>query len=140
MICPNPNCERKISTRSDDSTSFNNQQMWSLSALSAFLAAFLLLALQHHQVDGFMTTPRSVLARHSTVGLSFLSKNELIIPASTRSTREPVRSLSMQLGRVTMYKKNGCPYCARAIELLEGKYQLKVDYVDIESEKRFVIA
>ena len=41
-----------------------------------------------------------------------------------------------QLGRVTMYKKVGCPYCIKATELLEGKYKLKIDFVDIESEKR----
>ena len=41
-----------------------------------------------------------------------------------------------QKGRVTMYKKTGCPYCEKAVTLLEGKYGLKIDYVDIESEQR----
>lgn len=41
-----------------------------------------------------------------------------------------------QKGMVTMYKKNGCPYCKQAIELLEGKYALKLTYVDIEGDDR----
>ena len=41
-----------------------------------------------------------------------------------------------QLGVVTMYKKVGCPYCAKATDLLEGKYSLKINYVDIESPER----
>ena len=45
-------------------------------------------------------------------------------------------NVDAQQGRVTMYKKNGCPHCAKAIELLEGKYGLKINYVDIESENR----
>ena len=40
--------------------------------------------------------------------------------------------LFAQLGRVTMYKKETCPYCKKARELLEGKYGLKVTYVDVE--------
>jgi hypothetical protein len=40
--------------------------------------------------------------------------------------------LFAQLGRVTMYKKEGCPYCVKARGLLEEKYQLKIDFVDIE--------
>ena len=39
-----------------------------------------------------------------------------------------------QKGRVTMYKKVGCPHCAKAAELLEGKYGLAVTYVDVMTE------
>jgi hypothetical protein len=51
-----------------------------------------------------------------------------------------IRSLSMvdQLGRVTMYKKVGCPHCEKAIDLLERKYKLNVIYVDINSDKRYI--
>ena len=41
---------------------------------------------------------------------------------------------STQLGIVTMYKKDSCPYCKAAKELLEGTYGLKITYVDIENE------
>ena len=41
-------------------------------------------------------------------------------------------ALFAQLGRVTMYKKETCPYCKKARELLEGKYGLAVTYVDVE--------
>lgn len=40
-----------------------------------------------------------------------------------------------QKGRVTMYKKEGCPFCLKAQGLLEGKYGLTVTYVDIKSEQ-----
>ena len=40
-----------------------------------------------------------------------------------------------QKGRVTMYKKEGCPFCLKAQGLLEGKYGLTVNYVDIKSEQ-----
>ncbi len=39
---------------------------------------------------------------------------------------------TIQLGRVTMYKKETCPYCMKARALLEDKYQLFVNYVDVE--------
>jgi len=38
-----------------------------------------------------------------------------------------------QLGRVTIYKKESCPYCKKARELLEGKYGLAISYVDVET-------
>jgi glutaredoxin 3 len=41
-----------------------------------------------------------------------------------------------QKGIVTMYKKETCPYCKKAKELLEGKYKLNVKYVDVESDKK----
>ena len=40
-----------------------------------------------------------------------------------------------QKGRVTMSKKEGCPYCEKAKALLEGKYGLAITYVDIKSEQ-----
>jgi glutaredoxin 3 len=39
---------------------------------------------------------------------------------------------SDQLGRVTMYKKKGCPFCDKATALLEEKYGLSISYVDVE--------
>jgi glutaredoxin 3 len=32
-----------------------------------------------------------------------------------------------------MYKKEGCPYCIKARELLETKHELSITFVDIES-------
>lgn len=37
-----------------------------------------------------------------------------------------------QLGIVTMYKKESCPYCKKARDLLETKYSLRINYVDVE--------
>ena len=39
-----------------------------------------------------------------------------------------------QQGRVTMYFKESCPFCKKSRELLEGKYHLKIDLVDVESK------
>jgi glutaredoxin len=35
-----------------------------------------------------------------------------------------------------MYKREGCPYCVKARELLEGKYDLSITFVDIEAPER----
>ena len=72
----------------------------------------------------FFSTAYSFKARSITKSYSRIQSTSLFM-----NTEE-------QLGRVTMYKKVGCPYCIKATELLEGKYKLKVDFVDIESEKR----
>lgn len=45
-----------------------------------------------------------------------------------------IPSSTTQLGRVTMYKKEGCPYCKKAKELLEANYSLTVTYVDVETD------
>jgi glutaredoxin 3 len=56
---------------------------------------------------------------------------------TSRSTRVAARwtmtAQEQQLGRVTMYKKETCPYCKKARELLEGKYGLSISYVDVET-------
>lgn len=41
-------------------------------------------------------------------------------------------ALFNQLGRVTMYKKQGCPHCTQAINLLQNQYELRIDFVDVE--------
>ena len=41
-----------------------------------------------------------------------------------------------QLGRVTIYTKQGCPHCIKAKDPLVGKYVLVVTEVDIEGEKQ----
>lgn len=41
-----------------------------------------------------------------------------------------------QLGRVTIYTKQGCPHCIKAKDTLVGKYGLVVTEVDIEGEKQ----
>lgn len=51
-------------------------------------------------------------------------------------SRTYVSMMGDQLGRVTMYKKDSCPYCAKSKVLLEEKYGLKVTYVDIEEPDR----
>lgn len=53
------------------------------------------------------------------------------MPAMTRSMQR-MQLFAQQLGRVTIYKKEGCPYCIKAKELLEGKYELKINYVDVQ--------
>jgi len=40
--------------------------------------------------------------------------------------------LNMQLGRVTMYTKEGCPFCKKAKALLEDVHGLNIEYVDVE--------
>ena len=52
------------------------------------------------------------------------------MPSVTRTMQR--MQLFAQLGRVTIYKKEGCPYCIKAKELLEGKYELKINFVDIQ--------
>jgi thiol-disulfide isomerase/thioredoxin len=59
---------------------------------------------------------------------SFFVQNQ--VSSSLKFTKK--LSLFAQLGRVTMYKKDTCPYCKKAKELLEEKYGLKVTYVDVE--------
>ena len=44
-------------------------------------------------------------------------------------------SAGEQLGRLTMYHRKTCPFCIKATELLEGKYQLNINYVDVESNE-----
>ena len=53
-------------------------------------------------------------------------------PKNLLGKRVTSMQLFAQLGRVTMYKKEGCPYCKKARELLEEKHGLKLTYVDIE--------
>ncbi len=44
--------------------------------------------------------------------------------------------MSNQQGIVTIYKKNGCPHCEKAVSLLQGKYSLNITFVDIEGNQR----
>jgi hypothetical protein len=41
-----------------------------------------------------------------------------------------------QLGTVTMYFKESCPYCKNSKEILIDKLGLKVNLVDVEGEDR----
>lgn len=52
------------------------------------------------------------------------------------SDSSPEVSMVPQLGRVTMYSKVSCPFCKKAKELLEEKYKLIVQYVDVEETDR----
>ena len=63
-----------------------------------------------------------------TISLSFYNNGKILC----NNNRFLFMSLE-QLGRVTMYKKEGCPYCQKAKELLEKKYELKINFVDIEA-------
>lgn len=54
----------------------------------------------------------------------------------TSGFRQTIMQLMEQKGIVTMYKKEGCPYCKAAKELLEKTYELEIKYVDIESADR----
>lgn len=44
--------------------------------------------------------------------------------------------LNEQLGLVTMYFKESCPYCKNSKEILVSKYGLNVTFVDIEGENK----
>jgi glutaredoxin 3 len=73
-------------------------------------------------------------------GLGFISVKKFVGPRLTVGG-SGVTQLQMtsgqeqqqQLGRVTIYKKESCPYCKKARELLEGKYGLAISYVDVET-------
>ena len=72
-------------------------------------------------------------------GLGFISVKKFVGPRLT-VVGSGVTQLQMtscqeqkQLGRVTIYKKESCPYCKKARELLEGKYGLAISYVDVET-------
>ena len=41
-----------------------------------------------------------------------------------------------QLGLVTMYYKETCPYCKNAKEILVTKYGLSVNFVDVEGDNK----
>lgn len=41
-----------------------------------------------------------------------------------------------QLGLVTMYHKESCPYCKNAKEILTAKYGLNVTFVDVEGDNK----
>ena len=41
-----------------------------------------------------------------------------------------------QLGLVTMYFKETCPYCKNAKEILVTKYGLNVTFVDVEGDNK----
>ena len=57
---------------------------------------------------------------------------------TVRLSQNKIKSMALfdQKGIVTMYKKEGCPYCIKAIQLLQETYGLEIKFVDIESEKR----
>eukprot|EP01041_Mallomonas_annulata_P009058 gene9058-18763_t len=63
-----------------------------------------------------------------------------IITTTSRLNHRPIlHKMQMALeqqGQVTMYKKNGCPHCAKAVDLLQGKYELNITFVDIEAPER----
>lgn len=80
---------------------------------------------------GDALTPRAALpvARRCSQG-----KASATSKTSSTSTGFALRASAggEQLGVVTMYKKEGCPYCKKAVELLVGTYQLELKFVDIE--------
>lgn len=43
-----------------------------------------------------------------------------------------LQMMAEQLGVVTMYKKDSCPFCKKAKALLEDTHGLTVTYVDVE--------
>jgi len=96
-------------------------------ALVALILAATLPSLGH----AFVLRPGAVTAYRGTQMVrgmtSTLSPDQ---DKEIRAASTPVE----QKGRVTMYKKVGCPHCAKAQELLEGKYGLAVTYVDVMTE------
>eukprot|EP01039_Chlorochromonas_danica_P006978 gene6977-7720_t len=100
----------------------NHRNSHSLSSMLFLQTLFLLVGCMVVVSWGFTLRSHCHLQRgHSARHLLTMTKTEeTVIPPVT------------QLGRVTMYKKDSCPYCRKAKELLEGKYRLVVNYVDIE--------
>ena len=67
---------------------------------------------------------------------SFNSKTSLTLKANpikkySRNLLKMTENIE-QKGTVTMYKKDSCPYCQKAKTLLQEKYNLKINFVDVE--------
>lgn len=73
-----------------------------------------------------------LLWSYSVLGL----RNIVSIKTYAKSKHYSIILLNEQKGIVTMYKKEGCPYCSASIDLLQNKYSLDIKFVDIESDKR----
>lgn len=85
-------------------------------------------------IDGFQCQSYKVMNRPLAHRLVTIWRHHSSIKMNTASNFE--NHGLIQLGRVTMYKKEGCPYCIKAKELLEGKYGLNIVFIDIESPQR----
>ena len=72
----------------------------------------------------FMVTFLLAMASSFKLNRLFMSRSRLTLLSAE------------QLGRVTMYKKQGCPFCVKALDTLVSKYGLDVTEVDIEGEKQ----
>lgn len=86
--------------------------------------------------------------RHAINSHAVHSNNIIITRDNSKACTATLRMLSdsaaessalIQAGRVTMYSKVSCPYCKKAKELLENKYNLQVHYVDVEEADRYSI-
>ena len=92
-----------------------------------FLSKTVVLPLRFSVTNGY--TMRSIIT-----GYSVQSRESIVIAMMSDSL--PEAPTVPQLGRVTMYSKVSCPFCIKAKELLEGKYKLNVQYVDVEETDR----
>lgn len=80
------------------------------------------------------TVTDSYTMRSIVTDCSVRSRGSIAIAMMSDSL--PEASTTPQLGRVTMYSKVTCPFCIKSKELLEEKYKLIVQYVDIEEADR----
>jgi glutaredoxin len=86
------------------------------------LSALLLVCLCLLQVASALYAPLAPLRTSATV---------------RAHSRLSLNMMAEQLGRVTMYKKDGCPFCEKAKTMLENEHGLKIDFVDIEEPDRY---
>ena len=87
-------------------------------SLYTILSVYLLICLATVGVNSLRTPPKN----------AFLNKRTI--------EKTSFFSLYDQMGRVTMYTKEGCPHCEKAKELLTDKHGLALTLVDIEGENQ----
>jgi hypothetical protein len=85
-----------------------------------------------HLVFSFMSIKNGLKAINYDVAVS---KTAIIKSQKKNSLRLNIK-LYEQLGRVTIYYKENCPYCQKTKALLGGKYNLELSLVDIEGQNR----
>lgn len=92
------------------------------------------LPLRFIKSDISFSVTNGYMMRSIITGYSVRSRES--IPIAMMSDSSPEASMVPQLGRVTMYSKVSCPFCKKAKILLEEKYKLIVQYVDVEETDR----
>jgi Glutaredoxin len=104
--------------------------------LTSLLGSILLFLTLHNFAFAYTFNCKSFGHRNLNKIVNISPQHSSVSATELRLSAGPISS--EQLGVVTMYKKEGCPYCMKARTLLEEKYGLRISFVDIESENRFV--